>query len=549
MDYPGVSLYPAFGKVNMAEEFQEQAQPPLDLKRYVNLLRRRRWYVIVPLFTVWLAVWGVSWVMHSVYRSSTLILVLQPSVSPNILGTSPSTDLQDRLDSIEQQIKSRTRLLHIIDRLNLYPKERARHVSDDDLVAKMVKDLNIVLVRAPGKDELTSFNISFDSENPQVAQEVTNELSNILISENLEIGQMNAENTVKFLDTQLEDARKKLAIQDENLRKFKDRYAGELPTQTQSNLQILTGLQNQLQAEQDALGRAKEHNVYLESLSNSLKTAGGTTKAVEVNVPGTAMLDQQLAQLREKLSDLSSRYTPQHPDVRKVKEQIAETERARQQLIQDLKTKGPDAVAAGGGGDYGGRTMTPLMEADSQLKANRAEIENHQRSIVQLIENISQYQGRLNSAPAREQELADLNRDYETSQKYYDTLLAQKNQAGLAANLGKSQEGLQFRIQDPPSLPTKPFSPKRFLFSLGGLVGGLALGLVAAVGAEYLDDRIYEEDDFKKIIPADVIAEIPPLPTAEEEKTRRGRLRLEWVAVSMIGMITLVGFAYSFLRG
>src|SRR5664279_5494425 len=121
----------------MPEEFEEHSQAPLDLGKYRDLLVRRRWYVVVPFFVVWVLVWGVSWTLPSVYRSSTLILVEQPTVSQKIVGDSPASDLQERLDSVEQQIRSRTRLLSIIQRFNLYAKQRASHASDDDLVARM----------------------------------------------------------------------------------------------------------------------------------------------------------------------------------------------------------------------------------------------------------------------------------------------------------------------------------------------------------------------------------------------------------------------------
>jgi polysaccharide chain length determinant protein (PEP-CTERM system associated) len=536
----------------MAEEFEEQTPAPLDLGKYRDLLWRRRWYVVVPLFVVWILSWGVSWMMPSVYRSSTLILVEQPTVSQKIVGESPASDLQSRLDSIEQQIRSRTRLLSIIQRFDLYAKQRAHHVSDDDLVARMNKDLSIVPVRSPGKDDLTSFSITFDADNPVAAQEVTKNLSDTVIGEDLQIGQQNAANTVKFLDSQLEDARQKLADQDEKVRIFKDRYMGELPTQAASNLQILSGYQNQLQAEEDALGVAKQRAVYLESLQDQYKTVGVVTaKPGEIAPSGLAAIDQELSKEKDDLKDLLSRYTEQHPDVRKKREQIAQTEKLRAQRLAESKTK---AGAAGGGevpvGDYGdGRTATAMMDAASQLKANETEVANRQRSILDLKAKIGEYEARLNSAPAREQQLNDLMRDYDQSKKYYDETLDRKNHAEMSANLGKSQEGLQFRPIDPPSLPTKPYAPKRFLFSLGGLIGGLALGIGLALGAEFMDHRIYDQSEFKKLVQVEMIAEIPPLPTPSEQRESRGRLIVELAAGGAISVVMLLGVAISFLRG
>ena len=58
---------------------------------------------------------------------------------------------------------------------------------------------------------------------------------------------------------------------------------------------------------------------------------------------GLPAIDQQLQKLRAQLADLSSRYTDQHPDVRKLKEEIAKTENLRDQLLASLKNKPPDA--------------------------------------------------------------------------------------------------------------------------------------------------------------------------------------------------------------
>ena len=165
----------------------------------------------------------------------------QQFVVSNVAG-----DLQQRLQTITQQILSRTRLLRIIDNLNLYPEERKR-LAQDDLVELMRKDIEIELV-SNKQNELTSFNIYYSSKTPSVAQRVTSELSNLFISENLEARQQQSQNTTEFLASRLEEARKTLSQQEEKVREFKDKHLGELPGQLQSNLQILVGMQAQIQS-------------------------------------------------------------------------------------------------------------------------------------------------------------------------------------------------------------------------------------------------------------------------------------------------------------
>jgi succinoglycan biosynthesis transport protein ExoP len=533
----------------MAEEFDEQPQPELDLSRYWSVLRRRRWYLLLPFFATWLLVWGVSWGMPSVYRSGTLILVQQPAVS-KLVGVAADSDLQQRLTSIQQQVLSRTRLLYIIDHLNLYPEQRGR-TGPDALVERMRKDIEIELVHSPGGNALTAFNIYFDAKDPHVAQEVTTELTNLLISENLQVGQENDVNTTRFLQSQLEDARKNLADQEAKVRAFKDRHLGELPGQQQSNLQILSGLQGQMQAEEDALGRAAQQRAYLQSLltqyqSMAQSIGSGNADTVAAGLPA---IDQELDRLKAQLADLSSRYTDRHPDVRKVKEQIARTEKMKRQLTAELKAKAASSAGNDASDASDSRETAPIAEVQSQLKGNQIEITNRQHAIASLEQRINEYQGRLNQEPVREQELADLTRDYEQSQANYNSLLAKWNQAELAKNLNKSQEGLQFRMIDPPDLPTKPYSPNRLKLCLGGLFAGLVVGVGVTAGAEFLDDRVYDEKSLAELIPVEVIAEIPPLPTVPEQGSQRRRLWLEFAAVALMSVVALAGLAFTYLRG
>jgi succinoglycan biosynthesis transport protein ExoP len=529
------------------ESFDGQGEEELDFSAYWRVLLRRRWYLMLPFFVGWVVVFGASWFMPSVYRSGTLILVEQPTVSQQYVVSNVATDLQSRLDSLTQQVLSRTRLLRIIEKLNLFPKHKG--LGPDEMVEQMRRSIQIELVRSPDHDQLTAFNIYFSADNPYVAQQVTTELTNILISENLEVRQQQSEDTTSFLQSQLDESRKNLADQEAKVREFKDRHLGELPGQLQSNLQILSGMQTQLQAEQDAFGRAKQQNAYLQSLISQYRSVSHSPKTAGAAGSTTSSVDQELDRLKSQLADLQSRYTDQHPDVRKVKDQIVKTERMKQQLqAEQARTAAATPSDNGTDGDAGGREGTPMMEVQSQLKANEIEMTNRQRSISDLQFRIGDYQSRLNRTPVREQELADLTRDYDQSRTYYESLLAKRNQSELATNLERRQQSEHFRIVDPPSLPSKPFSPNRFKLSLMGIAVGLGLGVVAAGAAEILDDRIYAEKEFKKLLPVQLIIEVPPLVSPAQVALQQRQTRWEWVATAAMAAIVMVGVAVSYLR-
>ena len=348
----------------------------------------------------------------------------------------------------------------------------------------------------------------------------------------------------------MEYARTALAGQEEKIREFKDQHLGDLPGQVTSNLQILGGLQSQLQSEEDALNRAKQQNVYLESLLGQYRSVQRSSKSGDAPM-GLPAIDQELERLRAQLADLSSHYTDRHPDVRKLKEQIAKTEKMKQQITADLQTKAAGLPAAGAvaQSDADIQDTAPMAEMQSQLKANQIEITNRQHAIEELKTRIADYQGRLNRSPVREQELTDLTRGYDQSRANYDALLKKKNDSELATSLELRQQGEHFRILDPPSLPVKPYSPNRMKLCGIGLFVGLVLGVVISVGAEKMDDRLYSEKDLKTLVPAAVISEIPGIITPGEENHQQRKLRLGWAATGLLLATIAVGCVFSFLRG
>src|ERR1700757_1033895 len=322
----------------MAVDLDEESSEGFDLQHYLGVVRRRHLHFLIPLFIGWAVVWGVSWVLPPTYRSSTLILVEQPTMPKNYVTPNVNEDLQDRMQSITQQILSRTRLLHIIDQFNLYGGKQAQ-ASPDEKVERMRKDINIELVR-DGHNEITAFNVSYSSLAPKIAQQVTSELTNLFINENLEVRQQQSQGTTQFLESQLENARKSLADQEDRIRQFKGQHVGEMPGQVASNLQILSGLQSQLQSQEDALNAARQQHVYLQTLADQYRSLQGSSKSSDGIAVGLPALDQELDKLKTQLADLSSHYTDRHPDVRKLKEQIAKTEKMRDQLMASLTTKG-----------------------------------------------------------------------------------------------------------------------------------------------------------------------------------------------------------------
>ena len=154
----------------MAEDFEERKSEGFEFSQIAGIVRRRRWHFLIPLFLGWLIVWCASWQLPSVYKSQTTIIVLQPTVSKDLVPSNVNDNLQDRLQSITQQILSRTRLVHIIEQLDPYGSEHTKR-SPDEQVDRMRKDINIELVRDI-HNQITAFNVYYTSGNPYTAQKV-----------------------------------------------------------------------------------------------------------------------------------------------------------------------------------------------------------------------------------------------------------------------------------------------------------------------------------------------------------------------------------------
>ena len=545
-------------------------------------VRRRRWWFLIPFFSVWaIATIGV-YVMGAGYRSLAVVLVSRPSVPSDYVAPNVQIDIAERLQAMTQQILSRLQLQRIIQDFHLYP-ELAQKAGPDQLVERMRQDIHIdpvpldslgdpsvnsdpataarrALMAPNGKmPDAIAFNISYISNKPYLAQKVTNQLISLFIEENLREREQKSEMTTGFLGNQMDDARTELQAQERRIQEFKTRYLGQLPAQLEGNVQILSGLQARLQAANEAVRRAQEQKLYLGSLHAQYQSMLSTMRQGNGdNLHSPAALDRELQRLRSQLTDLSGHYTERYPDVIHLKEQLAEAEKLKKEIDTNLAAQvtsqvavsQTDVTSAPAPTSYADvQAMTPMLQIESQLAANKREIEDQQNQIQDLQKSIQQYQVRINAAPLREQELAELTRDYDQSRVHYQSLLDKRNQSQVATNLEKRQQGQQFVVLTPPSLPSKPDTPNRMLISLIGVGAGLVVGGMLAAIVELADDRIHSDREVKEIIPASVLADIPDLRTTSELRSRSKLTALQFAAAALMICVMVLGNVAIFLHG
>ena len=530
---------------------EAETNPADVLKRLGGILVHRRWWFLITLTVVVLSSIAILSRTRNRYTSEATIVVTQQQVPERYVVPTSTTNLTKDLETMEGEVLSRTRLFSLIDEFGLYAKERKR-LAPEQLLHLMMSNIKVEpLAGSSSQKEADSFRVSFTTDDPVLAQSVTSRLASMFILNNVKGREDQAVNTTNFLRVQLDASQKKLSDLEQNLRDFKMQHLGELPEQQAGNLAILSGLQTQLQNTTSSIARAEQQRVYLQSLLNTLhgptaatgapKTASAQNDAREPGPSDEAILgaELRLTRLRNEKKTLTELRGPDDADVRKLNVDIARTD-ALLQTLRAARPQGP-AVSAPESDD------PSTAQFKSQLEANRVELENLARDERQIKQTIAQYQNRLNMTPVREQQLSGLLRDIELVQKQYADLLTKEQQSQLASNLEQQQGGQQFRLLEPPSLPTIPSSPKRTQL---GAVAGLA-GVVAGVLAAFLADvryrAFYADTEVIENCKMPLVIGIPLFMTEREKRKRIWRMGFEWAAGFALTLV-ICGAELAYLR-
>jgi polysaccharide chain length determinant protein (PEP-CTERM system associated) len=482
---------------------------------------RRKWLIILPFLLVCAVT--VTWVhrLPNLYRSETVILVVPQRVPDTYVRSTVTSRIEDRLQSISPEILSRTRLEKIIQELDLYPEQRKTLTMEE-----VVEIMRLGIKADPIKE--TAFQVSYVSNDPVKAMEVTKRLASMFIEENLRDRETIAEGTNQFLESQLQDARLRLVEQEKQLAEYRKRHAGELPSQVDSNLQSIQNAQMQLQALGESISRDRDRLTIVEGLitdasvaNTSQMSAQSISIAVVDPFASVGSIADRLHAARTSLTSLQTRLTSEHPDIIRLKRLIRDLESAaevetRRHVQADVTAHQPltaaEVVKRG-----------RLREMQGELKTLRQRINHDEVEQQRLRHVIATYERRVEAAPNRESELSELMRDYETLRELYASLLTRREDSKIAANLERRQVGEQFRILDPPQLPEKPFSPDRIRFNAIGALLGLGLGIGLAALFEYRDTSLHTEDDVVTSLALPVVALIPLMVTRAEYDQRRRR--------------------------
>ena len=493
----------------------------LTMDDYLAIVRRRLKVVLIPLLMAPLAGYLVSHAFPPKYTSTSVVAVESQKVPDSMVQSVITADFTQRIANIQTRMMDANRLRPMLDRLGYKPQEQGKlieEIRNNMTVEPIITDLSAAAALSKTSSgtkkkpstgaAVPGVTVNFTSSNAREAQQICDELTSLLVTENLQYRIDRVKGTTEFLDRQVEDAKRSLDEQESKLAAFKQKYSGQLPTDQDSNVKMLMSLNSQLDATTQTLGRAQQDKTYTEGIL-AQQIAAWKASQSSTN-PQT--LEQQLTTLQAQLLQLQARYTPDHPDVIKTKADIA----AVQKKLDEVN------AAAGKAPDASTPEKASVTEP-AEIRQLRLQIHQYEQVIAQatadqkkLQSAIDLYRSRANVSPGVEGEYDQLQRDRDNAQKVYLDLLSKKSTSEVSQNMENQQQGEQMIVSQPAAAPTSPSFPNRLYFAGGGLGAGLALGIGLALWLEVRDKAIRTEKDAAAAMDLPLLVSVPWVIEEEE---------------------------------
>jgi polysaccharide chain length determinant protein (PEP-CTERM system associated) len=521
----------------------------IGLALIIEVVRRRLYLTLLPFLFVLAAGTSLAFFLPSLWMAKATILVDRQKIPESFVKATITTDVETQLLGLSQQIMSSGQLMKIIETHDLYPRIRGKR-SADEVVERMRRDIRIEFQndeRDRRNPRTIGFSVLYTATTPQTAMTIANELAALYVNEDVRYREKHAVSTSEFLDTQLRDVRTRLQSQERRVAEFKERYMGELPEQREANLRTLDRLQQQMQSAQETLRRANERRQLLtQTLAEVDQSTGAVSGPTGSPNPTPAEAGAaRLSLLKQELLQLQSRFNDRYPDVVALKEQIrvleaklaAEPAAAAREAKVAPKKDGKELRPVPQSG-YVQNLLQQLDQATIEAKTSADEIKG-------LRSQIATYERRIENTPRREQEVAQITRDYESTRELFRSLLGKRGEAEMAADLEQRQQGEHFRIIDPAGLPDRPAGPNRMRLILATLVIALGISGIAVVIAEHTDTSYRSADEVRNLEIVPVLSTIPRIVTERDRRRRLRQRRLATAAVA-VGLLGVIGSSFAF---
>ncbi len=522
---------------------------------YLAALWRKRWYIVLISWLVCIPGWIGIFALPDRYESSARIYVDTDSLlAPLLRGISVEGNVVQQVEFITKTLLSRPnieKLVRMTD-LDLTIKTQA---DKDELFKDLVSRISIT--QNQGRN---LFSVTFGDRSPELAQRVVQSLLSIFVESNVGASRTDIEKARQFLDVQIAQYEKQLQASEARVAEYKKTHLDVLSrglgqgSSFQQSLDAARGARGELQGQlDDAKSRLQSLQQQLETVpplvqvdsSPPVYVAPGERKLP----PALQSLQNRIDESQKNLDALHIRYTDKHPDVVLAEKQLADLKTQYADTEKKLKADG-----GGKGGEFGDVKSVKTTQPNpvyEQIKLRIVELESTastlERRVAQADEAVRHFDELATTAPAVEAEFTTLTRDYGVLRRNYDELIQRRESAKLADAVETTGEKIQFRIVDPPQVPSVPSGPPRLIFMSLVLLGSLGAGLAVAFLMSQLDDTFINLTNLRESIGLPVLGSISRILTPGERRLRV--LRSASFAASLGALLVTYGaLAFMLLR-
>ena len=564
-----------------------------DMGDYIAALRARRKPILAIFATLLTISLLVALLLPPVYLSTATILIEEQEIPSDLIRSTITTYAWQRIQTISQRVMTRTNLMELVDKYDLYHDKRKRETSEE-IIDRMRNDIRLEPLHADVIDPRTgqprtatiAFTLSYESVSPAVAQKVANELTTLYLSENLKSRNEKAADTYDFLSDESTKLGEHITELEKKLAVFKEKNVNQLPELAQLNMSLMDRTERELMDTQNEIRSLEERKFYLD----------GQLAQINPNSPmfssdGERVMDSdtRLKVLKTEYAAALGKYSPEHPDVVRMKREIDAMEhktgssvptrkttqaqakeilRLRTELTEAQKKYTPDhpdvirlskevqaleaaikqaPAAASAESIAAEKPENPAyINLQSQQEGVASTLRSTMRKRDELKAKLNDYEKRIVQTPQVEREYLDLKRDYENSQKRYQELKGKQMEAEVGQQMEKERKGERFSLIDPPQLPEKPVKPNRYAIAFLGFVLSLGSGIGFGFVAESLDTSLRNARSVATVMGVAALSVIPYIENSEDvaRRLKARKLAMKSAFAGLIVVVLLIQFLW-----
>jgi uncharacterized protein involved in exopolysaccharide biosynthesis len=526
----------------------------------------------------------LAYKLPPIYRSEASILIEQAAIPGDIVASSITSYVDEQIQVVTQRVLVNDNASKIIERHDLYATERETS-GMGAAVSRFKDDFYLESVRAEVFDQRRGrttnltfmFILGFQNQDPLVAQEVTQELAQLYLDENVRSRMEKATETTAFLQQESERLAQEIAEMELRMAEFKDQHASALPGQTTLNIQTLDRTEGDLaRVEQEIRDLRSQRQI----LMSELRTINPYATVLSEGGAPILGTDQRLAELRRQYLELSARYSPEHPDVLRTKREIdaivgggsfgessddIQTQievltirrdqlldrysaehpdvRSLQTSIDDLRNKLSDAQGSGASvPERSAAGKNPeYLQYEVQIETvtqNLAAAEARRARLIQRREDLVRD---IAKAPRAEQEWLALNRGYDSATAEFNEIKRRATESRLSERLEAESKGQRFTLLSDASLPSQPTEPNRVAIIFLGAVLAIGAGIGLAALIDAVDTSIRGARDLHTHFGIQPLAAIPVIDTRADRRLRwKKRAAFTGLVIASVMAVALI---------